>query len=103
MVCLPIQSANVQRNLLIKVSYAVLLLLHFENGAILEGPLDDIRLFARALDELALGDGGPELGEVLELDVVPNVGERGLDDGRFDDGGAGWDCSGHCACLVRLE
>ena len=55
------------------VSYAVLLLLHFEDSAILEGPLDDVGLLAGALDELALGDGGPELGEVLELDVVPHL------------------------------
>lgn len=79
----------------------MLLLLHFENGAILEGPLDDIRLFAGALDELALGDGRPELGEVLELDVVPDVGERCLDDGRLNNGGAGWD--GHGGSLMSCD
>lgn len=72
------------------VSYAVLLLLHLQNSAILEGPLDNVGLLVRSLDILALRDGGPELGEVLKLDVVPDVGEGSLDDGGLNDGGAGW-------------
>lgn len=82
------------------VSYAVLLLLHLQNSAVLERPLDNVCLLVRSLDVLALGNGGPELGEVLKLDVVPNVGERSLDDGGLNDGGAGWDR--HVAGLVDL-
>lgn len=47
----------------------MLFLLHLQDGSILEGPLDDVGLLAGTLDELALGDGSPEVGEVLELDV----------------------------------
>lgn len=72
-------------------THTMLLLLHLHLLAILERPRDHIRLLIRALDELALLDRRPELGEVLQLDVVPDVGERGFDDGRFDDGGRGWD------------
>jgi hypothetical protein len=72
----------------------VLLLLHLKNLAILERPLDDIRLLRGALDVLALLQLGPELAEVLELDQVPNVAEGRVDDGRLaDEGGCG--DSGH--------
>lgn len=43
----------------------VLLLLDLDYAAIFERPLDDVRLLAGALDILGLGDGGPELVEVL--------------------------------------
>lgn len=47
------------------LAYAVLLLLHVKLSAILEGPVDDISLVARALDEPAGLEGGPEVAEVL--------------------------------------
>lgn len=63
------------------------LLLHLENSAVLERPLDDIRLGRAALDPLALVEGRVELAEVLELDEVPDVAEGGVDDGGLGDGG----------------
>lgn len=49
----------------------VLLLLDLIDGTVLEGPLEHIGLVVGALDDLRLGEGRPELGEVLELDQVP--------------------------------
>lgn len=72
-------------------AYRVLLLLDLNDGSVLEGPLDNVGLLAGALDVLAAGEGRPELGEVLDLDVVPDVGERGADDGRLADRGGGGD------------
>lgn len=72
----------------------MLLLLHLQDCPVVERPLHNIGIGRRALDEFGLFDGGPEVSETLELDVVPDVGEGGLDDGRFDDAGAGGD-SGH--------
>lgn len=69
----------------------MLLLLDLNDGAVLEGPLDDVGLLAGALDELGAAEGGPELAEVLDLDEVPDMGERGADDGRLADGGGGRD------------
>jgi len=69
----------------------VLLLLDLDDGAVLEGPLDDVGLLGSALDVLRAAEGRPELGEVLDLDEVPDVGERGTDDGRLADGGGGGD------------
>lgn len=57
------------------VDAGVLLLLDLNDGAILEGPSDNVRLVAGALDVLAALEGGPELAEFLELDKVPDVGE----------------------------
>ena len=74
----------------------MLLLLDLQHGAILEGPLHDVDVVAGALDVVGLGDGGPELVELLELDVVPDVGKRGLDDGRLVNGGGVWDGGRHC-------
>lgn len=71
--------------------YRVLLLLDLNDGAVLESPLDNVGLLAGALDVLGAAEGRPELGEVLELDEVPDVGERGADDGRLADGGGGGD------------
>lgn len=67
--------------------YRVLLLLDFEDGSILEGPLDDVGVGRHAFDPLALLEGSVELGEVLKLDEVPDIGEGRLDDGRLEDGG----------------
>lgn len=49
----------------------MLLLLDLVDGAVLEGPLEDVGLVVGALDDLRLGKRGPELGEVLQLDEVP--------------------------------
>ena len=72
-------------------TYGVLLLLDLNDGAVLEGPLDNVGLLRGALDVLGAAEGRPELGEVLDLDEVPDVGQRGLDDGRLSDGGGGGD------------
>lgn len=72
----------------------VLLLLDLEDGAVLEGPLDDVGVGRGALDELALVEFGPEFGEILELDEVPDVGEGRLDDDGLDDRGGGRDAGG---------
>lgn len=40
--------------------------------------------------------------EVLELDEVPDLGERGGDDRGFSDGGGGWDAGRHCELLLLL-
>lgn len=48
------------------MTYAVLLLLHVELGAVVEGPVDDISLVVCTLDELARLEGGPEVAEVLD-------------------------------------
>ena len=80
----------------------VLLLLDLDDRAILERPLDNVRLLACTFDVFGLVEGRPELGEVLwrcqlyckiesglnnmiylELDEVPGLGERCLDDSRF--------------------
>lgn len=94
----------------------VLLLLDLNDGTVLEVPLDNIGLLRGALGVLSLVESRPELVEVLELDEVPDVGERGwfqarvsywqscdcistqrhtVDDGRLGDRGAGGDGSGH--------
>ena len=73
------------------ITYGVLLLLDLKLGAVLEGPLDNVGLLAGTLDVLRGAEGRPELGEVLDLDQVPDVGERGADDGRLADGGGGGD------------
>lgn len=55
----------------------VLLLLDLNDGAVLELPLDDVGLLRGTLGVLGLVEGRPELVEVLELDEVPDVRERG--------------------------
>jgi hypothetical protein len=72
-------------------TYGVLLLLDLNDGAVLEGPLDNVGLLRGALDVLGAGEGRPELGEVLDLDQMPDVGQRGADDGRLADRGGGGD------------
>lgn len=66
---------------------AVLFLFDFEHRAVLEGPLDDVGVWRCTLDGLALGDGRPEGGEGLQLDVMPNLGEWCADDGTLADAG----------------
>ncbi len=44
----------------------------------------------------------PEIVKVLKLDKVPDVGQRGGDDGGFGYGGGGWDTVGHCE-VSQLE
>jgi hypothetical protein len=80
----------------------VLLLLDLNDGAVLESPLDNVGLLAGALDVLRRAEGRPELGEVLNLDEVPDVGERGADDGRLADGGGGRDGRHGEGCVVCL-
>ena len=72
-------------------TYRVLLLLDLNDRAVLESPLDNIGLLVGVLDVLRRLEGRPELGEVLDLDQVPDVGQRGADDGRLADGGGGGD------------
>lgn len=80
----------------------MLLLLDLEDSAVLEGPPDNVGLLGGTLDVLALVKGSPELGKVLDLDEVPDVGERGTDDGRLADGGGGRDGRHFCwyLCFV---
>ena len=59
------------------VERRVLLLLDLDDGAVLEVPLDNVRLLRGALGVLGLVESRPELVEVLELDEVPHVRERG--------------------------
>lgn len=66
----------------------MLLLLHLVDGAILEGPLEDVGLVAGAgSDRLGLVEGGPEFAKVLQLDEVPDFGEGRLDDDALENGG----------------
>jgi hypothetical protein len=83
-------------------TYGVLLLLDLDDGAVLEGPLDNVGLLRRTLDVLGAAEGRPELGEVLDLDQVPDVGQRGADDGRLADGGGGGDGRHFEVCLRCL-
>jgi hypothetical protein len=80
----------------IRLTHAVLLLLDLHDAAILESPLDDIGVVADALDQLGRLERGPPVGELLELDVVPDVRERRLDDGRLHDRRRRRDGGGHC-------
>lgn len=70
------------------IDAGVFLLLNLNNGTILESPLDNVSLLAGSLDKLAALKVAIELGEVLELDEVPDVGERGCSidqqNGLFD-------------------
>lgn len=47
----------------------------------------NISLIADASDGLARLQLGPPLREGVQLDEVPDCGQRGIDDGRFSDGG----------------
>jgi hypothetical protein len=96
------------------LTYGVLLLLDLNLGAVLESPLDNVGLLRSTLDVLRGAEGRPELGEVLDLDQVPDGGERGADDGRLADGGGGGDgrhgegvfgglLEGVWVCVVGME
>lgn len=63
------------------MTYRVLLLLHLEDSAILEGPLDHVRIGRRSLDPFAVVQGRVKLVKVLKLDEVPDVAEGRLNDG----------------------
>lgn len=65
--------------------YRVLFLLHFLLSAILKGPLDNVGLMRGTLDMMALFKLCPEVVKVLKLDQVPNLGERGSNDGGLCD------------------
>lgn len=82
------------------------LLLDLVDGTVLEGPLEDIGLGAGAGgDGLGLVESGPELAEVLQLDEVPDLGERRVDDDALEDGGGGGDDGRHvgcCGCLLLV-
>ena len=84
------------------MTYRVLLLLDLNDGAVLESPLDNVGLLVGVLDVLRRAEGRPELGEVLDLDEVPDVGERGADDGRLADGGGGGDGRHGEGCVVLV-
>ena len=94
----------------------MLLLLNLQNGPILKGPLHNIGIRGSALDGLALGESGPEIAEILELDHVPDIAEAGFDDGGFGDVDGGWDAGGGhfdgleeivcvcvCVCVLGLR
>ena len=58
-------------------AYRMLFLLHLLLRAILESPFDNIGLGRCALDIIALVNLGPKVLEVLELDQMPDLSERG--------------------------
>lgn len=77
----------------------MLFLLDLQHGAILEGPTGDVGLAADALDKIRRLEGRPEVGELVELDVMPDVGQWGADDAALENRGRGGNCGvrGHCA------
>lgn len=81
----------------------MLLLLDIQNGSIIESPTSHIGLAADTLDEVRRLQSGPEVGKVVELDVVPDLGERGADDGALEDRGGRGDCGvgGHSDGIFR--
>ncbi|KAI6758247.1 hypothetical protein HG530_010487 [Fusarium avenaceum] len=85
------------------IDAGVLLLLDLENGAVLEGPLDDVGIGGAALDPFGGLESRVELGEVLELDQVPDVAEGGFDDGGLEDRGGGGNGRHDCGCLFVCE
>lgn len=82
------------------VTYRMLLLLYFHDRAILERPLDDIGILRGALNPLALLKSSPKLGEVLELEEVPDVARVSVDYGGLANGRGGGDVAGHCVVRV---
>ena len=73
------------------VTYAVFFLLDLNNRPVFECPLDNIGLVADSLDEFGCLESRPEVGEVLQLDMMPDVGERSSDDGALNDSRRGRD------------
>ena len=82
------------------MAYGMLFLLHLLLGAILKGPLDDVGLMRGTLDMMALLKLCPEVMKVLELDQMPDLGERGSNDGGFCDRGRSGDAARHVCCLL---
>lgn len=62
----------------------MLILLDLNYTAVLEAPAHHVGLAAGALDVLGLVDGVPELVELGQLDVVPDMRERRADDGALN-------------------
>lgn len=62
-------------------THAVLLLLDLEDGAVLEGPPDDVGLLL-GVDGLAALEGGPELLEVTDCFAVSSRNRREREGGR---------------------
>ena len=66
-------------------AYAVLVLLDLYDVAVGKRPLDNIRLVTHAPHVFGLLDCGPELIEGGELDEMPHMGKRCLNDGALND------------------
>ena len=66
--------------------HRMLFLLHLLLGTILKGPLDNISLMRDTFDVMALVQLFPEVVKVLKLDQMPDLSERGSNDGRLCDG-----------------
>lgn len=69
------------------------LLFYIQDRPVLECPLDHVGFGRCALHMLTLLELAPETVELLELDQMPDLGERGGDDGGLADGGGGGNCS----------
>ena len=74
-------------------------MLHVLLGAILENPLDDVGFGRGTLDMMALVELSPEVVKVLKLNQMPDLGKRGVDDGRLCDRGRGGDAACHVDAL----
>ena len=61
------------------------LLLYIQDRPVLECPLDHVGFGRGTLDMLTLLKLAPEAVKLLELDQMPDLGERGGDDGGFAD------------------
>ena len=80
-------------------TYRVLLLLDLEDSTVLEGPLDNVSVWGASLYPFTLAQGRVELGKVLQLDEVPDVTKRGLNDGRLEDRGGSGNARSHFVVL----
>jgi len=68
----------------------VFLLLDLDDSAIFEGPFEDVGLGRSSLDGFGLGKVASPVGEVSELDAVPDLCQGGFDDCGFANrGGSG--------------
>lgn len=67
------------------LAYRMLFLLHLLDSTILKSPLNDVGLMRGTLDMMALFKLCPEVVEVLKLDQMPDLGERGRNDGGLGD------------------
>jgi hypothetical protein len=79
----------------VRRTHGMFLLLDLQYRAILEAPLDNIRLLRHTLHPFALLQLAPEGGEILQLDEMPDGAHGGFDNRRFGHGGGGRD-SRHC-------